>query len=129
MSDQHQQSTLTTLTDAAARCRAVVERHSPYTSDNQRSLSDTATAALAAPIRQPHRTILALGIVFVTVGTSASFVTSGVGEAVQTAVFFGAVSFGGLLLAADHRQRSYGDESAENCTHRTSTTTEETNHD
>lgn len=109
MSDQ-QTTPTTTLTAVVTRCRT----------------------ALVSPIRRPYVTILALGIVFMTVGGIASFVTGGIGEAIHTVALGGMVWVVALLWAGEHRptatdcrRPTHDSESAESSTHSTTTTTEE----
>lgn len=128
MSDQ-QTTTTTTLTAVTARCRTAIERYA-------RQVRESLATAFVSPIRRPYMTILTLGIVFLTVSGIASFVTGGIGEAIHTVALGGVVWFGALLLAGEHRatttdyrRPTHANESGENSTHRTTTPTEEANHD
>jgi len=125
-----QQTTTTSCPAVAARCRAVIERYA--TRVRQRSVRENLDAALVAPIYWPRRTVLTLGIIFMTTGGIASLVTGDIGEAIRTAALFGGVTLAALLLAgdlrptaADHRRRAHGNESTENSPQTTPTTTEE----
>lgn len=140
MTDQHQQNTPTTLTDAAARCRAAIEQYASSTP--HRSLREHAAAASVLPIRRPRQTILAVGFVFVAGSLLVGTATGEILEGFRTAVGFGigvvvvlvGMSSPRATHPADHRSGldvSGGrtDESAENRTYSTPTTEEVPHHD